>query len=464
MIISGKKINWGQNYLCSVLVAIAYLCLHLSGYYDFNLRAIAALGLIPVISATIILLQTREIRIAVIVLVLYQTWNMFLEPYTWQLPIESLFRTYDRADFPLMALFSAFSIWSLYIGCFSGIKKIHSNPIFPYNRLTIKQIEFALLLLIVGGYILQLAQTIISFFGIPFGFLSLIETMLPATVGAVALLYWLRGGRKLVYIIVTVVYIAYYFIYYVGGTLFIYSIFLIVAPAVMYIIERKRIPYKTVIIIAILLMPIYMTRHVYRAEGLHANGPVRMAIGLKILQREYQDLNVSRWLELYQAQQENYNVDNRMEGVSYLGTVIRSIDSGRAQYVWGETMIWLPTMIFPHFLIPFRPSQNMGTEWAVYYGVKDPSWQASINFPMLCEFYANFGYWGMVILSFFNGLLIMWFMKKFNNGIGDTNLLLLIFVITKIIVVEANITLAYGAILQVMFVCWLIKKFIRIRA
>ena len=79
---------------------------------------------------------------------------------------------------------------------------------------------------------------------------------------------------------------------------------------------------------------------------------------------------------------------------------------------------------------------------------------------MLCEFYANFGYLGMIILSFFNGIFIIWMMGKFNNGIGDTNLMLLIFVVTKIIVIEANVTLAYGAILQVITICWLIKKFI----
>ena len=115
-------------------------------------------------------------------------------------------------------------------------------------------------------------------------------------------------------------------------------------------------------------------------------------------------------------------------------------------------------MVLPHFLIPFRPPQNMGDQWAVYYGLKDPSWRASINFPMLCEFYANFGYFGMVFFSFLCGILVVWFMGKFNDGVGDLNLLLLIFVVSKIVVVEANISLGYGAILQVMTVCWLYKK------
>ena len=79
--------------------------------------------------------------------------------------------------------------------------------------------------MIIGGLVLQLTQMIISALRIPFGFLGLIETMLPSTVGAVAVLYWLRGGRKIIYLILTIVYVAYYFVYYVGGTLFIYSTF-----------------------------------------------------------------------------------------------------------------------------------------------------------------------------------------------------------------------------------------------
>ena len=106
----------------------------------------------------------------------------------------------------------------------------------------------------------------------------------------------------------------------------------------------------------------------------------------------------------------------------------------------------------------------MGDAWAIYYKLKDPSWQASINFPMLVEFYANLGYLGMIVFQFLNGILIVWFMRKFNDGLGDANLLLLIFIITKIVVVEANVTLAYGAVLQVMTMCWLFKKIVQKKA
>jgi hypothetical protein len=460
MVISEKRINMGMNIILSIMISIIYLLMHSTGYYDFSLRFMVAIGLIPVASVAILLLQTAEIRIAVITLVLYQTWNMFLEPYTWDLPVKSIYRIFSSDDFPMMALCSTLSIWMLYFGFLYGMHKIKSKSLFTENYLNIRQIEKLLVYMIIGGLVLQLTQMIISALRIPFGFLGLIETMLPSTVGAVAVLYWLRGGRKIIYLILTIVYVAYYFVYYVGGTLFIYSIFLIAVPTVIYIVERKKIPYMTVFTVAILLLPIYLSRHTYRNEGLYSSGTERLLIGWKILETEYANANILHWQELIDKDHQNYNVDNRTEGVTYLATIINRINNGTSQYAYGETIAWLPTMFIPRFLIPFRPSQNMGDKWAIYYGVKDASWRASINFPMLCEFYANFGYLGMIILSFFNGIFIIWMMGKFNNGIGDTNLMLLIFVVTKIIVIEANVTLAYGAILQVITICWLIKRFI----
>lgn len=461
MTISGKNISLGKKFVLSVVLAGIFLAMHTTGYYSMELRTISAIGLIPVICSGLILLQTREIRIAVITLVLFQTWNMFLEPYLWKEPVESVYRIYNESDFPAMAIASALSIYAIFIGFFWALKRTNAKSLFEPNYLNRKKLERLLIYMIIGGYLIGFGQSLIALIGLPLGFLGLIDTMLPATVGALTLLYLLRGGRNFFIIFMTAIYMIYYFIYYVGGTLFIYSIFLIMAPTVVYIIERKKIPYKTLGLVVLMALPIYLSRHTYRNEGLYSRGSARIAIGMEILKKEYSNISIDHWQELIEAEQEDKNVDNRTEGVSYLGQIVQRTQSGQCRYLYGETLAWLPTMVLPHFLIPFRPGQNMGDQWAVYYGLKDKSWTASINFPMLCEFYANFGYLGMIILSFFNGMLIVWFMRKFNDGIGDTNLLLLIFVVTKIIVVEANVTLAYGAILQVIAVCWLYKRYFK---
>ena len=152
-----------------------------------------------------------------------------------------------------------------------GLQRVNPKSLFTQNNLDVNQIEKLLIYMIAGGFALQIVQKIIHYLSIPFGFLGLIETMLPATIGAVALLYWLRGGRKILYLILTSVYIAYYFVYYIGGTLFIYSIFLVAAPIVIYIVERKKVPYKTIFIVTILLLPIYLSRHTYRSMGLDSS-------------------------------------------------------------------------------------------------------------------------------------------------------------------------------------------------
>ena len=80
MTISNKDISLGKNFMLSFLLAGIFLAMHTTGYYSFELRAVSAIGFIPVICSGLILLQTSEIRIAVVTLVLYQTWNMFLDP------------------------------------------------------------------------------------------------------------------------------------------------------------------------------------------------------------------------------------------------------------------------------------------------------------------------------------------------------------------------------------------------
>lgn len=105
----------------------------------------------------------------------------------------------------------------------------------------------------------------------------------------------------------------------------------------------------TVFTVAILLLPIYLSRHTYRNEGLYSSGTERLLIGWKILETEYANANILHWQELIDKDHQNYNVDNRTEGVTYLATIINRINNGTSQYAYGETIAWLPTMFIPRF-------------------------------------------------------------------------------------------------------------------
>lgn len=421
----------------------------------------AYVGLIPVIAITIRLLKQKDIATAIATLVMYQTWNMFLGPYLWQEKIVAIHRVIRDEHIPLMAFFAGLSVWAIYFGYISFQSKKHKpKPFFPDKKIKDSKLQKLAIAAIISGFAIGVAEFVMSFIGLQISFIGMVADMMPALVLCVFTIYFLRGGRNMFLIVVVAIYTAYNFVYYVGGTLFIYSIILVSAPLAVYVVERKKVPVIPVIAIAILLLPVYMSRHSYRSEGLYSSGAERMEIGMKILEDEYVNFSWEKNEQRLQENEEAANVDNRFEGVSYLATVVHCVEDLNYPYQYGKTFVWLPTLVLPRFLVPMRPSMNMGDEWAVYYKVKEKSWRASINFPMLVEFYANFGWAGMVLLSFLQGWLIAFVCGKFNDGRGDINLMMLVFLLPKFIVVEANITLSYGLILQVVFMIWVYKKFL----
>ena len=72
---------------------------------------------------------------------------------------------------------------------------------------------------------------------------------------------------------------------------------------------------------------------------------------------------------------------------------------------------------------------------------------------MLVEAYINFGFKGMALMSFLFGIAYKWFATKFGFGIGDLNLIIIINSIKQFTHAEGNITLVFGALIQV-FLFW----------
>lgn len=445
--------------LTGFIGALFYAFFQEPGYYGATAQLCANVALIPVIAMGVRMLQKRTITSMIATLVIYQTWNMFLEPYLWTTAITTVHRVIRTHDIPYMAFYCMLSVWALYIGfmTFEGRRK-KVSLFFSEKKLPLKTIRISCWGAMSLGIIVNIAEFFISALGIKMSFFSMIEQMLPASVLCLTTIYLLRGGRSSLFVIFVIIYAAYNFVIYVGGTLFIYSILLVIAPVATYVVERRKIPVLAIALVSIVLLPIFLTRHQYRNEGLLSDKDKKFELGLEILDKEYLHFDLDRIKESREAESAENTGTSRFEGVSYLSTVVYCHNELRYPWQIGKTFIWLPTMFVPRFLIPFRPSQNMGDDWAEYYKIKDPSWKASLNFPILVEFYANFGYLGMVLLSFLQGWLIGWVCAKFGNGQGDINLLFIVFLMTRLIIVEANITLTYGIIIQVMFVIWLFQK------
>lgn len=454
---SDKKTSWKFASIATIVCLINQLINPGLGY-DLYLQIYAILGLWPVFSLVFMFWKSKQIALGIFLLTVFQTWNMFLHPYLADAQYFATYRTVNPLHYPEMGFFCLLSIFSLYFGFIWGYYKLGHSSFWGISVMSYEAVHKSLIWILIVGISSSLLQSVLGYFGLTISFLSSIDIMIPTVVGSLLMMYLLRNGKNLVLILLTLTYLIYNFIYVVGGTLFIYVILMMMGPLVVFVTERKKIPYFWIIVGCILLLPIYAHRHEYRSMGLHSSGAVKFDLGRKILKETYSNFSFEDLSKGDTHTSDPYK-DDRMEGVTYLAQIVHCHEDLDYPYQFGNTFKWLPTMFMPRMFMPMRPGQNMGTEWAEYYHVKDPSWRCSINFPMLVEFYCNFGWLGMVLMSFINGLAIVWVMGKFNFGYGDANLLLLLFVAIKIIVVEANITLNYGLILQVLFVCWLIKKY-----
>lgn len=445
--------------LIGIIVALLFYFFQPAGAYGPFPQVMANVALIPIVATAIRLIKQKDLTTAIFTLVIYQTWNMFLQPYLWDEKVVATFRIVREEFIPAMSFYCMLSVWALYFG-FNAYrsKKRDVKPFFPDTRMSQNRLSKLTGFAISAGVLISMMEFLVSVLGIRISFIGMLADMLPAGVLCLFSMYLIRGGRNMLLIGVVIVYTIYNFIYYIGGTLFIYSIILVSAPIAVYIVEKKKIPVLPIIIIAIALMPIYLSRHEYRREGLKASESVKIDVGLRILEDEYANFSFEKNKKRIEEKDDEMNVDNRFEGVSYLATIVYCHERLDYPWLYGKTFVWLPTLVVPRFLLPMRPSMNMGDKWAVYYKVKGADWDCSINFPMLVEFYTDFGYPGMVILSFLQGWLLAFICNLFNNGKGDYNLFILVLLMPKLIVIEANITLAYGLILQIIFVIWVLKK------
>ena len=119
----------------------------------------------------------------------------------------------------------------------------------------------------------------------------------------------------------------------------------------------------------------------------------------------------------------------------------------------------MPIAPIPRFLLPFKPENILSTKVAEQYGLKGSS-KGSMNFPILCESYINFGFLGIVIIAFFQGVFLKWSFLKVGGISGDINILIFLNIVKQLISLEGNITLVFGAILQVFLFWYILINFI----
>jgi hypothetical protein len=247
------------------------------------------------------------------------------------------------------------------------------------------------------------------------------------------------------------------FLIRLSTTLFSEIIILFAGVLLVYFREKGKIPILAMGLSLLVLYPLYQTRkyfRVYSDEAINFEGS-RLEKGELLLNNAYSLGEQKDAQKDYQKLQKAAEDFNRFENLSFISHVVLQHKKGIKPFLNGETFYWLPLVPIPRVLYPSKPQNLMSTEVATQYGLRGKISTASINFPMLVEGYINYDFSGMLFMAFLFGLAYKWFVMKFGMGLGDVNLLIIINSIKQFTHAEGNITLVFGALIQV-FLFWLV--------
>ena len=395
------------------------------------------------------------------------TWVYFLMPYLLKEKVTHLYRVIPENYLPTMAIFCCFAIYFLYAGFYLSFKRGNVKPLSPVSyKASNEQLTFLIKLFIGLGLFFRIGNSLFPQFLDLLGSIIQILFYAPTIACALLVMYFIRKGPSVFLKLFSILYLLIEFFYRIAETLYFHVILLLVGGVIIYFLEQKRLPYKFVILFLLLTIPLYLTRFDHRYGQVldrwyNGNKSTFLEIsseGIGLFTETLSTFDYSN----FDMDSDKYGTENkssRFENVSYLAHCVYKHKEGGMSFKYGQTFYWLPIAPIPRILIPFKPVNVLSTKIAEDYGLKGNS-KGSMNFPILCESYINFGFYGILIIAFFQGMFFKWSFYKVGGIKGDLNILIFLNILKQLGTVEANITLVFGAILQVFVFWYLLLKYV----
>ena len=431
--------------------------------YDFSVYIWSYISLAFVLSVVFRVIFLKKREDILFFTVLFLTWLNFLEPYIRSEKVTYFFRIIPDAYLFNMSFFSAMGLIALYIGYYTGFSNRFVKPIFKLkNKFNSKQIGQTMIIFIFIYIIFKILITLFPDFIQPIiGILGILR-YIPSLISAGITLMFLRKNNNILTVSFLLLFLFIVFLIAIAQTLFISVILIVFPPFLIYFFEKNKVPIISIIISVVLLSPVFLLRHYYREQAsewwygdMEVNDIFLINQGLKILNETYgKDNFIDVSDKVIDADKK---AESRFEQVSYLGQCVYQHEIIGRPYLYGETFWWLPIAPIPRAIFPLKPENILATKLAGEYGLRGKGSKASMNWPMLVEYYINFGFFGIIFLSFFQGMAYKYTYKLLAFGHGDLNLIALFSLILPIIKIESNVTLIFGQIIQFLLIWYVLS-------
>lgn len=177
-----------------------------------------------------------------------------------------------------------------------------------------------------------------------------------------------------------------------------------------YISGGKKIPILPLVIVLPIVALLHTGKSVMRAKYWEGGTPMPTLTEVPAFYAEWVGYAVS-------PDPEDERIKDKREGALLLERtslfhmlcLVADCTPARQPYLDGETYGYVPAQLIPSFFWHGKPPSHIATyRLSVYYGLQSPEDTArtTIAFGLLAEAYANFGYFGIVLLAFAQGFWI----------------------------------------------------------
>ena len=222
-------------------------------------------------------------------------------------------------------------------------------------------------------------------------------------------------------------------------------VFTLIFFSILYWQMRRKIPWLPVLLacsLTFLLQPVkdQFRQLTWYGESLNIGHYEKLKI--------FTEVGVKYYLA---KSDEGSNIDfdslsDRLAHISTFSVVVN--DTPQSVPYWnGETYKNLFTKFIPRFLWQDKPREEYGLAFGHRYGFLDSDDDdTSVNMPWLPEFYANFGWKGVVFGMFFVGVLFRYFMIIYNNHDSVVDMVAGLTICFRLFYPESNLSMMLGGI------------------
>lgn len=448
-----------------LLSVVGMITLHFLSYSPYGSFAhnVAIGSSFFVFLSLFFLVLYREMKYVFILPFIALNWVYFLSPFLLKEKTEYFMRIIREEYIGEISTYCGLSIAMIFVGYHyffnRSVRPITSTQ-YTFSQ---SQLVSLIKIFVLLSVLYRLGIRFLS--GLTFQLSNIIQLLFYAPTIALALyvLFLLRSKEHFVFNRFHIIYIGFIlmeFVLRVSTTLFANVIVLLIGAVIVYFREKRKLPLLALGLSFLLLYPIYEARKYYRfIDTDNIDGAIDK--GLLVVEGVYGDQGEnSKKLSAFEEAQFNEK-HNRFENLSFISHVVLQHKKGVKPFLNGETFYWLPVVPIPRIIFPSKPDNVMSTEVATAYGLRGKVSDASINFPMLVEGYINYDFKGMLLMALLFGMSYKWFAMKFGAGIGDINLLIILNSFKQFTHAEGNITLVFGALIQVLLfwavIVWFFK-------